>query len=134
MTGRRLRGGGSPGGDDADRRNGRARRVIWPVLVTIVFIGVLFVGVFPTQTYLGQKDEADQLRAELSEVEARNARLQAEVEALSDPAQLELLARRDFGLVFPGEEAYAIVPDAGGEVPVPDAYPFTRLEERLTGD
>ena len=34
----------------------RIRRA-WPVLVTVVLIGVLFVAVFPTRTWLAQRQE-----------------------------------------------------------------------------
>jgi cell division protein FtsB len=109
----------------------RGRRLIWPVLVSVVFVGVLFVGVFPTQTYLDQRDEAERLRAELAEIEARNEELATQVEALQDPEAVELIAREEFGLVYPGEEAYAIVPGGDEAVEVPNAWPFEQLEERL---
>jgi cell division protein FtsB len=102
------------------------------VLVSVMFVGILFVGVFPTQTYLQQRAEADARRAELAEIEARNDELEGRAAALQDDEAIELLAREEWGLVFPGEEAYSIV-GLGGVVDVPAAWPFDRLEERLEG-
>ena len=110
---------------------GRGRRLVWPVLVSVFFVGVLFVAVFPTQTYLNQKSEADALRAELDEIEAHNDALRQRAEDLEDPDAIELIAREEFGLVFPGEESYVIVPGGGEPVEVPNAWPFERLEEGL---
>ncbi len=95
-------------------------------MASVVFVGVLFVAVYPTQTLLGQRSETDDKRAELEEIEAHNAELQSRVDELGDPVYIELLAREDFGLVKPGEESYVIVPpvepdpDATAE-PDPDA-------------
>jgi cell division protein FtsB len=118
---------------DGTRVPRRRRRLVWPVLVSLVFVGILFVGVFPTQTYLGQKREAQALRDQLADLEAHNDRLEARANALQDDDAIELLARKEWGLVYPGEEAYAIV---GLEPPVdvPDAWPFDRVEKRLEAD
>ncbi len=51
-----------------------------------MFIGVLFVAVFPTRTYLSQQDDAELLRQELDEVEARNAELRLQLADLEDPS------------------------------------------------
>ena len=96
-------------------RSGRRTRLIWPILASVLLAGVLFVAVFPTQTLLQQRSEADEKQVELEEIEQRNAELERRVEELNDPAYLELLAREDFGLVRPGEESYIIVPPAEEE-------------------
>jgi len=116
-------------GNLAKRSPTPRRRLIWPILASVVFVGVLFVAVFPTQTLLGQQSEADEKRAELESVESRNAELQSRVAELEDPDYIEQLAREEFGLVKPGEESYVIVPPAeegpgasesAGDVSAPD--------------
>ncbi len=87
-----------------------ASRLVWPVLATVFLLGVLLLAVFPTRLYLNQRSQAEEKRQELEEIEARNAELEEEIGRLEDPAYVELLAREQFGLVFPGEEAYAVVP------------------------
>jgi cell division protein FtsB len=117
-------------GDGPTDSRARAGRVIWPVLASVVFVGVLFVAVFPTQTYLGQRDEVAARRAELDAVEADNAELRSRVEALEDHTAIELLARQEWGLVYPGEEAYAVV-GLEGVIEVPDVWPFDALADQL---
>jgi cell division protein FtsB len=104
---------------------------MWPVIIVVLLVGVLFVGVYPTQTYLRQRDELDDRQAQFDELEATNAALDERVDDLNDPAQLELMARRDHGLVRPGEEVYAVVPPEQAAVPLPDSWPFTQLKVRL---
>lgn len=104
-------------GNLARRSPAPRRRLIWPILGSVVFVGVLFVAVFPTQTLLGQHSEADDKQVELDEVEVRNEELQRRVDELKDPTYIELLAREDFGLVKPGEESYVIVPPAESDPP-----------------
>jgi cell division protein FtsB len=87
----------------------RARRLIWPVLASVLFVGILFVAVFPTQTYLQQQEEVEARRERLAEIEAEASELEARVAALQGDEAVELLAREEWGFVFPGEEAYAIV-------------------------
>jgi cell division protein FtsB len=106
---RALRRERAPRRVPGERSSRRGRRIIWPVLACILFVGILFVGVFPTQTYLEQREEAAQRRAQLEEINARNAELQARVDALQDDDAVEALARKEWGLVYPGEESYAVV-------------------------
>lgn len=108
-------------------------RLAWPVLVSVAFVGVLFVAVFPTQTYLGQRSEVEEKRAELARIEATNEQLEARTEELDDSGHVELLAREQFGLVRPGEEAYALPEPPVEPVDVPSVWPFDRLERRLEG-
>ena len=44
------------------------------------------------------------------EVQASNSALEAEIQLLQTDTEIERIARRDFGFVYPGEEAYAILP------------------------
>jgi cell division protein FtsB len=116
-----------------ERPRRRGRRIIYPVMACVLFAGVLFVAVFPTQTYLEQREEAARRREQLEEIQQRNAELEARAEALEDDEAIELLAREEWGLVLPGEESYAVV-GLDGEVDVPAAWPFERLEGRLEHD
>ena len=64
----------------------RLHRSIVPVLVALAFVAVLFVGVFPTRTYLAQRDEMAQSRDRLSELDTAN------VEAVTTPDNKGALA------------------------------------------
>ena len=65
-------------------------------------------GVNPVRNWLAQRDEIAQLEARLAEARATNAALEADVARLGTDAEIERIARRDLGLVYPGEEAYVI--------------------------
>lgn len=67
-------------------------------------------GVLPVSSWVDQRDEIARLETELSEIRESNEALQSEIQLLGTDAEIERVARRDFGLVYPGEEAYAILP------------------------
>ena len=79
------------------------------VVGTVVLVGLLFAFVYPTRTFLDQRDETQRARDRLSLLQQENAKLAAEAKRLQDPAEVEKLAR-GYGLVKPGEQAYVIVP------------------------
>lgn len=88
------------------------------VLALLVFAGLIAVvvgatwkwGVLPVSNWVDQRDEIARLELDLSEIQASNEALQSEIQLLRTDAEIERIARRDFGLVYPGEEAYAILP------------------------
>ncbi|MDE0653636.1 MAG: septum formation initiator family protein [bacterium] len=87
----------------------RVLRALVIVAVSGVAVAVTWTwGVNPVRNWFAQRDEIAQLEARLAEVEASNAALQADIERLQTDGEIERIARRDLGLVFPGEEAYSI--------------------------
>ena len=98
-----------------------ARRVLTVLVVAGLFavaaIATWTWGVVPARNWVAQKDEITRLEAELAEVQASNAALEAEIRLLQTDAEIERIARRDFGLVYPGEEAYAILPPPAAPAP-----------------
>ena len=79
-------------------------------LVTLTVMAVWAWGVLPVRNWVDQRADIGQLEAELEQVQSSNAALQEEISLLETDAEIERIARRDFGLVYPGEEAYAILP------------------------
>ncbi len=75
-----------------------------------VLVAVLFGFVYPTRTLLDQRDEMSQAKQKLVELDAATKRLQADAEHLAGDAEVEEIAREQYGLVSPGETAYVIVP------------------------
>ncbi len=110
---------------------GRLRRSVLPVFLGLALVAVLFVGVFPTRTYLSQREAMAANRSTLDELVETNATLQERVEALESPEHVERLAREEFGMVRPGEEPYRILPAPEQPVPVPQVWPFLGLAQRL---
>ena len=91
----------------------RIRRAVWPVLVLVVLIGVLFVAVFPTRTWWAQRAEMAGATQQLHVLDEQNTLLEKRVEALQSDDEIERLAREQYNLVRPGEEAYALLPSVG---------------------
>ena len=101
------------------------RRAVLPTAALVALVGFLFVAVFPTRTWLAQRDAIAAEEARLEVLTDQNGRLAARVQELQTDAELERLAREQYNLVKPGEEAYAILPAPGDPPPAPAAEPDT---------
>jgi cell division protein FtsB len=86
------------------------RRAVWPVVATVALVAVLFVGVFPTRTYLAQRAATDAAEEQLAVLREQSELLEARAHRLHDEDEIERLAREQYNLVRPGEEAYAVLP------------------------
>ncbi|MDP9404873.1 MAG: septum formation initiator family protein [Actinomycetota bacterium] len=86
------------------------RRTAWGVVASVVLIGVLFVAVFPTRTYLAQRRSIETAERRVMVLSTENDKLASRVQRLNTDAEIERLAREQYNLVRPGEEAYAILP------------------------
>ena len=91
----------------------RLRKAVWPVLMLLVLIGILFVAVFPTRTWLAQRKEMAGATEQLQVLDEQNGLLEQRVAALQSDDEIERLAREQYNLVKPGEEAYALLPAPG---------------------
>jgi enolase len=98
---------------------------------------------FPTRTYLQQREQMATEQEKVQILRAENQKLAARVTELHTDAEVERLAREQYNLVKPGEEAYAILPGpadpqpkATPAAPAPRAAPdpslWTRVEDALT--
>jgi cell division protein FtsB len=101
------------------------------MLVSVTLIGLLFIGVYPTKTYLAQRASLGRAQHQLEVLETENTRLDARVKALDTDAEIERRAREQYNLVLPGEEAYAILPAPPAPIALPKVWPFTGLAEKL---
>ncbi|MCU1452642.1 MAG: septum formation initiator [Acidimicrobiales bacterium] len=131
----RVDGGrGQRDGETARRRQARRprRRLVFAMGVSVLLVGVLFVAVFPTRTYLAQRAATRKADARLAQLAAEKRTLDAQATRLETPAEIERLAREWFGMVRPGEEAYAVLPKPVPPIGLPDIWPFTGLDQRLT--
>lgn len=91
----------------------------WPLVAGVVVIGVVFLAVFPTRTYLSQRNDLNNTERRLAVLTRQNEELSARVARLNTEAEIERLAREQYNLVRPGEEAFAILPPAGPPPPGP---------------
>ena len=113
---------------------GRRVRVVVPVLVSVIAVGILFLAVFPTRAYLAQRNDIAAAHEELRGIESTNSELEERVDALRTRSEIERIAREQYTLVFPGEDAYALLPAPTPPLPVPDAWPFRGLRAAVVGE
>jgi cell division protein FtsB len=89
----------------------------WLLVGALATVGVLFIAVFPARTYLDQHHQRQQVVAQLKAVNAQNKALDQRIKTLNTDAEVERLAREQYNLVRPGEEAYAILPTRQAPAP-----------------
>ena len=117
--------------DDGARPSGlrRAGRVLGVVGGSAALFGVLAVGVFPTSTFLDQRSDTAEVEERLAVLRAQNDAYEERIERLQTASEIVRLAREQYNLVFPGEEAYAVLPAPLPELDLPAVWPFGELLE-----
>ncbi|MBA3283106.1 MAG: septum formation initiator family protein [Acidimicrobiia bacterium] len=114
-------------------RNRGRRRLVGALAATVIMVGVLFVAVFPLQTYRTQRAATVKAESELRDVRKERARVKRETELLLTDGEIERQARGKFGFQRPGEETYNILPAPTDPIGLPETWPFTGLERALGG-
>ncbi len=76
----------------------------------LALVACMFVFVLPTQTYLSQRDQISRAEERLDVIRRETEQLRRDTERLSGDAEVERIAREQYGLVRPGETPYVIVP------------------------
>jgi len=105
----------------------RGSRVAILAVIGLVVVGaVLVTNVLPIRSLMAQQRRVDLAQEQLGALQEANDRLQASADFLSSDAGVEMVARRDFGLVRPGETAYVVI-DPNDEGFTPDV-PKTAAE------
>jgi cell division protein FtsB len=87
------------------------------VLAVVTVTGIVFVFGFPVRTLLGQRHQVTVAQTRIKDLSAENAKLAQRAAQLQTDAQIRQIARQDYGLVMPGEHAYAIVPPVATTAP-----------------
>ena len=117
----------------------RLRRLVRIAAVLLVLVAVLFLAGFPARTYLDQRNALASTNERLEVLRRSNKALEARSQELHSNEAVERLAREQYNLVRPGEEAYAILPGpVAPEQPRPKAPPakkagfFEKLLDKVT--
>ncbi|MFZ6005262.1 MAG: FtsB family cell division protein [Actinomycetota bacterium] len=90
----------------------------------VAVLGALAIGVFPTQTFLDQRSATEEAQQRLSVLRAQNESFEERLERLGSDEEIERLAREQYNLAFPGEEAYAVLPAPLPPLTLPEIWPF----------
>jgi cell division protein FtsB len=88
------------------------RRTLVLLVAAGATLALLVLVVFPTRSYLHERASVNGAAHQLQSLNAQNRQLNGQIGRLNSDAEIERLARKDYGLVKPGEEAYAILPGA----------------------
>jgi hypothetical protein len=88
------------------------RRTVGLLAAAGATLAVLVLVVFPTRSYLKERGNLNSTSHQLQSLNAQNRQLSNQIGRLNTDSEIERLARKDYGLVKPGEEAYAILPSA----------------------
>ncbi|MDW3178385.1 MAG: septum formation initiator family protein [Acidimicrobiia bacterium] len=80
------------------------------MILGVVILAVFVFGVFPTGSYVEQRNELNRAIDELEQLEAENGDLQDRVARLESDEEIERVARQEFDMVKPEEESYLILP------------------------
>jgi cell division protein FtsB len=108
-------------------------------VLLLVMFALAATAVYPLRQYVSQQHRIERLVAKQQALAAENARLEVERKRLQDPAYVQQLAKGNYHLVAPGEEAWVVTgtpptaasQPAGGADPNPPWY--KRAWQRLTG-
>lgn len=103
------------------------RGFILPLMLALVLFAGLVYFIFPTTTWLDQRAEAAEVDDELGALVQEQAELREEIARMRTDEEVERIARRDFNFVYPGEEAYAVLPAPPAPVELPASWPFNIL-------
>lgn len=89
------------------------RRARAALVVAVVFAAVMIGTGFPLGTLFHQRSELAAAASQLARVKRNNATLQAEISSLSTRATIVAIAREEYGLVRPGQQAIVVLPTPG---------------------
>jgi cell division protein FtsB len=89
------------------------------LLAAMVVVALLFVFVFPARTLLAQLQQTEKERKNLEVLKQQSRKLEEEARKLQNDAEVERMAREQYGFVFPGEHPYVVVPPSTTPPPAP---------------
>lgn len=97
----------------------RDRRNITPMALMVLVMAVVLGGLaaVPARTWTTQQEQVESADQQLHQLRTDIADMERQLERLQTDSEIQLRGRRDFDLVYPGEESYRILPDgqvAGG--------------------
>jgi len=102
----------------AESKAQAARRIAWAprtrvAVASLALVAMMFLFVFPTRSYIAQKRQVGRAAHAVKVLEAQNEVLARQARRLETRSEIERLAREQFNMVRPGEQAYNVVEPPG---------------------
>jgi cell division protein FtsB len=89
------------------------RRAVAALIASVAVSAVILVAWLPAGALLTQRRTLSTASATLGQLRAEDAALRHEAKNLSNPAEIARIARQQYQLIAPGEQAYQILPPPG---------------------
>ena len=102
------------------------RRLGYFSIIAVSLFSLMLLGVIPVQEWFEVRDAKDELLVELAKVEELNKSYRVSIDALNTDEEIERIARSEYNLVKPHEEAYYVVPLSAEDVKIPGIWPFNK--------
>jgi cell division protein FtsB len=111
------------------------RRGAFFAVLLLAGLAIVLAGVFPFRQLIAQERLVDNTRSKLDALVLENELLQEQIDAVQLPAELERIAREQYGMTEPGETAYIVELEGGptldGVVPAQPELDSRSLLERF---
>ena len=118
---------------ERQKDNAPAKKQRWGWVLAVVLLGALALtvsGILPFRQLIFQQQQIERSQAQLTALTDENDALAEDIAMLGTDAEIERLAREQYGLVRPGEVAYVVVtPDEPLVVEAP-SDPVVRSDQR----
>lgn len=93
------------------------RLTVKVALGLLLLVGAMYLFAYPARTYLQQRQAMALQERTISVLKDENAKLTSEKAALQSDGTIEQIARQEYGLVMPGQQAFMVLPS-----PAPAAH------------
>ena len=100
------------------------RRLGYVSIIAVSLFSLMLLGIIPIQEWFEVRDTKDELLVELAKVEELNESYRVSIDALKTDEEIERIARSEYNLVKPHEEAYYVVPVSSEDIKIPGIWPF----------
>ena len=100
------------------------RRLGYLSIIAVSLLSLMLLGIIPVQEWFEVRDVRDELLVELAKVEKLNDSYRVSIDALKTDEEIERIARSEYNLIKPHEEAYYVVPVSTDEMNIPGIWPF----------
>jgi cell division protein FtsB len=104
------------------------------IILAISILVVAYLVAVPARNYVSQRAETAEANQGLATLQAEIDELETRSSALEDPAEAQRLAREEYHYVYPGEEAFVVLPAAPPPLPIPAGWPFDALKGATFSD